>query len=133
MNGQQRGGILRYRGKGDRSGSPLLVLFLMAFATIAGVARLERLRAVVTFSAELACVDVRHLHFISALLHLENLRMTVITFQAFFCMDLAVKNDLAGLRIPIHRLSGRNRHGTSYEHSAPHRLGRPVARERNGR
>ena len=69
----------------------------MAFRTIGGILSAERLGTVVAGTAELTRVDIIHCNAISALLHLEQARLMAIrTLEAFICVNLAVKYDLAG-------------------------------------
>lgn len=57
--------------------------------------RLECFFSIVTLTTILAGVHISHLDLYRNFLHLENLGMTVITFEAFVCMNFAVKSNFS--------------------------------------
>jgi hypothetical protein len=87
------------------------ILLLMALAAIRRITSLEGLRAVVARTAELAGVDVGHLDYVAALLHLEEAGlMTVSALGALVSMGLAVEHDLAlSTAGKLHGLARRDR------------------------
>lgn len=83
----------------------------MASHAIGRVVGFEGPGAVMAFSAELAGMNIRHLHLGRSLFHSEYLRVAVQAFEPLIGMHLAVEGHLAHGRIPLGALPRRDRPG----------------------
>ena len=85
---------------------PAIVLFL----------RLECFRAIMALAAELAGVNIIHLHDSRTFFHLEDFGMAGIAFKPFVSMNFTVERYLAFGCVPAKRLIRRYRQSVSSHH-----------------